>query len=75
MGQREAVSEIGFVSQSPENQVVTNKVWHEMAFGLESLGYKNDVVQKKVAEMASYFGIQTWFRKMYMSFPADKNRF
>lgn len=63
MGQREAVSEIGFVSQSPENQVVTNKVWHEMAFGLESLGYKNDVIQKKVAEMASYFGIQTWFRK------------
>lgn len=60
---REQVSEIGFVMQSPENQIVTDKVWHELAFGLESLGYSNAEIRTKVAEMASFFGIDTWFHK------------
>lgn len=63
LDKKQAAFAVGFVGQNPENQVVTNKVWHELAFGLESLGYPNGVIQKKVAEMASYFGIQTWFRK------------
>ncbi|MFQ9509774.1 MAG: ABC transporter ATP-binding protein [Lachnospiraceae bacterium] len=63
LDQRVSASEIGFVSQSPENQIVTDKVWHELAFGLESLGYKNDDIKRRVAEMASFFGIQTWFHK------------
>ncbi|MBO4676756.1 MAG: ATP-binding cassette domain-containing protein [Oscillospiraceae bacterium] len=52
---------IGFVQQSPENQIVTDKVWHELAFGLESLGYDTPTIRSRVAEMASFFGIQTWF--------------
>lgn len=56
-------SEIGYVLQSPENQIVTDKVWHELAFGLESLGYDNKTIRLRVAEMASFFGIQTWFGK------------
>ena len=60
---RKCAQEIGFVQQNPENQIVTDKVWHEMAFGLESLGYPNQVIRRKVAEMASFFGIQKWFRK------------
>ncbi len=60
---RQCASEIGFVQQSPDNQIVTDKVWHELAFGLESLGLDNLTIKRRVAEMASFFGIQTWFRK------------
>ncbi|NLN48925.1 MAG: ABC transporter ATP-binding protein, partial [Clostridiales bacterium] len=55
------VSEIGYVFQSPDNQIVTDKVWHELAFGLESLGYDNGKIRLKVADMASFFGIQDRF--------------
>ena len=61
--QREQTERIGFVQQSPENQLVTDKVWHELAFGLESLGYDTPTIRRRVAEMASFFGIQTWFHK------------
>ena len=58
---REQAARIGFVMQSPESQIVTDKVWHELAFGLESLGVPNAEIRGRVAEMASFFGIQTWF--------------
>ena len=60
---REASAKIGFVLQSPENQIVTDKVWHELAFGLESLGFATTEIRLRVAEMASFFGMHTWFRK------------
>lgn len=60
---RVSAAEIGFVRQNPDNQIVTDKVWHELAFGLESLGLDNRSMKQRVAEMASFFGIQTWFRK------------
>ncbi len=63
MDQRAQSQRIGFVQQSPDNQIVTDKVWHELAFGLESLGYDTPVIRRRVAEMASFFGIQTWFYK------------
>lgn len=63
LDQREQSQKIGFVLQSPENQIVTDKVWHELAFGLESLGYDTPTIRRRVAEMASFFGIQTWFYK------------
>ena len=61
VGQREQAQRIGFVSQSPEDQLVTDKVWHELAFGLESLGYDTPAIRRRVAEMASFFGIESWF--------------
>ena len=63
LSQREQAEKIGFVQQSPENQIVTDKVWHELAFGLESLGYDTPTIRRRVAEMASFFGIQEWFYK------------
>ena len=52
---------IGFVTQSPDDQSVTDKVWHELAFGLESLGLDNRTIQRRTAELASFFGIEKWF--------------
>ncbi len=56
-------SRIGFVMQDPEHQIVTDKVWHELAFGLENLGVPQSVIARRVAEMANYFGIESWFDK------------
>ena len=63
LGERDSSSKIGFVLQSPDNQIVTDKVWHELAFGLESLGFDTPTIRRRVAEMASFFGIQNWFYK------------
>ena len=59
--EREQAAKIGFVLQQPEDQIVTDKVWHELAFGLENLGVASETLRLRVGEMASFFGIHTWF--------------
>ena len=63
MTSREQAEKIGFVMQDPQEQIVTDKVWHELAFGLENLGCDPAVMRLRVAEMASFFGIQDWFHR------------
>ena len=63
MDLRAQSSRIAYVMQNPDHQIVTDKVWHELAFGLESLGLDQATMRLRVAEMASYFGIQGWFHR------------
>ena len=61
LSELEAASAIGYVMQRPEQQIVTDRVWHELAFGLENLGLPQEEIARRVAEMACYFGIEGWY--------------
>lgn len=63
LDERTAAVEIGFVFQNPDAQIVTDKVWHELAFGLENLGWESAKMRRATAEMAGFFGIEPWFRQ------------
>ncbi len=60
---KESAAEIGFVSQSPEQSIVTDRVWSELAFGLENLGLSTEEIRRKTAETAAFFGIEEWFER------------
>jgi len=61
INERQQSREIGYVLQNPSRQIVTDKVWHELAFGLENMGTEQSEMHRRVAETANFFGIDKWF--------------
>ena len=60
---RFSAARIGYVMQDPGAQIVTDTVWHELAFGLESLGCEPNEMRRRVAEVAHFFGIEPWVHR------------
>ena len=63
MSDRQAAQEIGMVMQQPESQIITDRVYQELAFGLENMGIKQEELRLRVGETANYYGINTWFER------------
>lgn len=59
----ESASTIGFVMQNPDNQMVCSEPWHELAFGLENLAVSQDAMRRRVAEIAHFFGMNSWLHQ------------
>lgn len=54
---------VGYVAQRPDEQIVTDKVWHELAFGLENMGLSQQEMARRIAETAAYFGMESWYEQ------------
>lgn len=63
MDVRASAERVGYVFQDPENQIVCETVWHEMAFGLENLGVSRDEMRRRVAETSYFFGLEDWLHR------------
>ncbi|MEE0342133.1 MAG: ATP-binding cassette domain-containing protein [Collinsella sp.] len=63
MDARASAERVGYVFQDPENQIVCETVWHEMAFGLENLGVSRDEMRRRVAETSYFFGLEDWLHR------------
>ena len=72
---REQSERIGFVQQSPENQIVTDKVWHELAFGLESLGFDTSTIRRRVPKWQVFLAYRPGFIKTSLSSLADRSNY
>lgn len=56
----ESAQYIGYVGQDPDNQIVCDNVWHELAFGMENIGIEQNLMRRRVAETSYFFGMEPW---------------
>ena len=75
LNDRTAATDIGYVMQNPETQIVTDKVWHELAFGLENLGYDTQTIRRRVGEIATFLVSIPGFAKKQQNYLAVKSNY
>ncbi len=63
LSEQQSAQDIGFVMQNPEAQICTDRVWHELAFSLESVGEQPHRMRRHIAECAEYFGLEEMFER------------
>ena len=63
ISQRESAVTVGYLGQNIEQQIVAEKVWQELVFGLENLGWNQDRMEKKIRQMARLFSLEEWMEK------------
>lgn len=54
---------IGYVAQNTDDAIVTDTVWRELSFGLENVGVSGEEAKRRVAETASFFGIEKLLKR------------
>jgi energy-coupling factor transport system ATP-binding protein len=63
MPDRASAEEIGMVFQNPDNQIIMNTVRQELCYGMENLGYPATLMQKRMAEVVPFFGMDSWLHQ------------
>ena len=54
---------VGIVTQDVENQIVSDTVWHNLAFALENMNRPSAEIRQKISEITEYFDITHLFYK------------
>ena len=59
-------NKIVYMFQNPSRQIVSDKVYHEIVFGLEARGIEKEVMEAKLAEIVNYLDINDLLNKHTM---------
>ena len=60
---RQAAAGIGYVGQDPAAQLLTDRVWRELALTAENLGWPQAEIAAAIAETAALLGIGGWLER------------
>jgi energy-coupling factor transporter ATP-binding protein EcfA2 len=54
----ELIENVGYVFQNPDQQLFSNRVYDELAFGLSNVGHSKEQIQKRIEEVAAQMNIE-----------------
>ncbi len=60
---KEIASDVGYLFQNPYSGVVTDRVISELAFSMESLSYKQELMNRRIAEIVAVMGLNDMIDK------------